>query len=223
MLCPSPRFFACPTLTSRKICRLDWLHAADQGVAADYTGQLYKFLLPRLGGRNPSLGLDVLWKGIQSGYERHPTKSKLDTLTAAMLSPSARVPRLKCCAAEYRAMVPIALDFARAHLNRGDRNESTILLAMTELHPSILGGSPHCMWHWKRQEWNLSALSRNFTFFRNWPRWTAANPPCLGPTETKISVVRWQGWCVGGEVPAQSRQLVRRCCRGSSGGIKFQS
>ena len=71
-------------------------------------------------------------------------------------------------------MVPIALDFARAHLNRGDRNESTVFLAMTELHscyqclryPSILGGSPHCMWHWKRQEWNLSAFSRNFTFFQ---------------------------------------------------------
>ena len=73
-------------------------------------------------------------KDIQSGYKRHPTESKLDTLTAAMLSPSARVPKLKCYAAECRAMVPIALDVARAHLNRGDPNESTILLAMTELH-----------------------------------------------------------------------------------------
>ena len=78
-----------------KICRLDWLHAADQGVTADYIGQQYKFLLPRLGGGTPSLELDVLWKDIQSGYERHPTESKLDTLTAAMLSPSARFPEIE--------------------------------------------------------------------------------------------------------------------------------
>ena len=31
-----------------KICRLDWLHAADQGVAADYIGQLYKSSCPAL-------------------------------------------------------------------------------------------------------------------------------------------------------------------------------
>ena len=51
----------------------NWLHAGDQGVAADYTGQLYKFLLPRLGGGNPSLGLDVLWKDIQSNLNWTPS------------------------------------------------------------------------------------------------------------------------------------------------------
>ena len=58
---PVAPLFGLPHFDIAKICRLDWLHAADQGVAADYKGQLYKFLLPRLGGGNPSLGLDVLW------------------------------------------------------------------------------------------------------------------------------------------------------------------
>ena len=110
-------------------------------------------------------------------------------------------------------MVQIALDVARAHLNRGDPNESTILLAVTELHSCYqclsTGQGASSPEHSRRFAslyvalettgvWNLSALSRNFTLFRNWPRWPAANQPCLGPTETKISVVRWQGWGVGG-------------------------
>ena len=74
---PVAPLFGLPHFDIAKICRLDWLHAADQGVTADYIGQLYKFLLPRLGGGNPSLGLDVLWKDIQSGYERHPTEFQI--------------------------------------------------------------------------------------------------------------------------------------------------
>ena len=109
----------------------EFVHHLSSVVTRSSIVELYKFLLPRLGGGTPTS--DWMSCGKTTNLATSATR-RLDTLTAAMLSSSARVPKLKCCAAESRAMVPIASDDVRAHLNRGDPNESTILLAMTELH-----------------------------------------------------------------------------------------
>ena len=141
---------------------------------------------------------------------------RLDTLTAAMLSASARVPKLKCCSAESRAMVPIASDDVRAHLNRGDPNESesTILLAMTELQSCY-----QCLS--TGQGASLPEHSRRFASLYVALETAGVEPSLFSrtgrdgrlPTSLVLDLprrrIRWYG--------------VRRCCRGSSGGIKFQS
>ena len=116
------------------VCRLDWMHVVDLGVAQDWLGQVFVYLLPKMNGESIDAQVADLWSRIQLGYGAHPPVARLDTLTVNMLSPTGASPKLKCYAVEGRSIIPIATDLCRALLNPEDPLEQAVATAMEALN-----------------------------------------------------------------------------------------
>ena len=115
-----------------EILRIDWLHVADLGVAADWLGQLFVYLLGKFGG-SAVAGCASLWRRIQELYVRYPPFAKLDTLTVQMLRVSGP-PKLRCYGSECRGLIPIARHLAEEMLATNNELELTIQQATFQLH-----------------------------------------------------------------------------------------
>ena len=128
----SPLFWA-PGVTLATF-KLHWLHIADLGVGANWLGQLFSFLLPKMQGSNRAARVADLWKRIQGSYTTHPCSSRLDNPTETMLRMSpAQAPKLKAHAAEARALIPIAGALAQDLLGDDDPLEAAAKRATAEL------------------------------------------------------------------------------------------
>ena len=109
-----------------KLFRYDWLHVGDQGVAADWLGQMFFFMLPKFPGSTDAIRCNALWREVQAYYQETGCESRLDALVPSMLSPSATAPKLKAKAAEVRALVPCAARLACQHLDSADPLEDAV-------------------------------------------------------------------------------------------------
>lgn len=101
---PSPLMSA-PGVRSY-IFKIDWLHAMDQGVAADYVGNLLKMLLKKMEGRTAKQRLKGLHMEIKGFYEEFDVGSRLQTLTLGMIQKQKAPPKLRAKAAEVRDLIP---------------------------------------------------------------------------------------------------------------------
>ena len=119
---------------NNRIFRKDWLHCCDQGVAADTLGNMFKMFMDKFAGTKAQK-LHTLWEAIQQYYRENPNvEAKLQTLTATMIQPKSKGPKLKCSAAECRALVPFASNKAREILSTADATEHAAILAIESLH-----------------------------------------------------------------------------------------
>ena len=84
---PSPLFNA-PWVKSH-IFRRDWLHASDQGVAADFAGNALKLLTSKFPGGRKQERVEALFADINAWYERGdinvPHGDRLPCLTPTMI------------------------------------------------------------------------------------------------------------------------------------------
>ena len=64
----NPLLQAVPWMKTR-IFRVDWLHAADQGVEADFLGNLFHMAAKICDGSNEKLRMQSLWLKVQGFYE----------------------------------------------------------------------------------------------------------------------------------------------------------
>ena len=113
--------------------KLDWLHIADLGVAADWLGQSFEHMLTKIEGRTKDARVKELWRRIQH-YYKNTTISKLDNLTSNMIKATgARTAKLKAHAAESRGLVPIALQLAKDILSEDDPLDAAVLQVTQEL------------------------------------------------------------------------------------------
>lgn len=122
-----------PFFNTAVICRIDWLHAMDLGMASDWLGQFWAYLLPRMPGASQEERLKALWAHVDAGYVRHPGDSRIDTLTVNMLCLNHNAPKLKVHAAECRGLIPIAADMANLLLDPEDVVDETVRQAMVQL------------------------------------------------------------------------------------------
>lgn len=124
--CPllSLPFFRVP-----EICRLDWMHAMDLGVAADFLGQVLAYILHREPGRNRELRMRSLRMKLDGAYVRSQAAVRIDALTESMLN-LPRHPKLKTHAAETRALVPVVQDVVKQVVTGDDAISQTIREAM---------------------------------------------------------------------------------------------
>ena len=77
--------FETPGLTSAQFL-LDWLHIADIGIASDFLGNLFSYLVHhKMEGNNLSEKVCALFKKIQEYYKAEGIDSKLPTLTLLMI------------------------------------------------------------------------------------------------------------------------------------------
>ena len=92
-----------------KLFKIDWLHAVDLGVAADFSGSLFTLCLKELPGRNQADQCKALRELMQEFYREHKCTSRLDQLTPTMLKKKkAKFPKLRAKAGEARELVPFA-------------------------------------------------------------------------------------------------------------------
>ena len=148
--------FAAP-LVRASIFRVDWLHAVDLGVAADFIGNVFAMLLPKLPGATLKDRCRSLWLRVQAYYQASQVQDKLTDLTLTMFLRPRAAPKLRASAAQARALVPFVAQAALALLP-GDGLEEGVRMAAQHLqacYQALSAGAPN------RQEL-LAASARRF-------------------------------------------------------------
>ena len=126
--------FAVPWVTS-SIFRVDWLHCADLGVAADYLGNLFWSVLPKLPGRSRTERVSVLWGEVQHFYKTYKVCDKLGNLVETMIRKNqSSPPKLRGKAAEIRALVPFGVQLAETYLSDANEVEAAAKAGIRHLH-----------------------------------------------------------------------------------------
>ena len=124
--------FAAPGVQTT-VFKFDWLHAVDQGVAADFIGNCFFYFLAFEAGNNQEERCSSLWLKIVKFYDDFSVQDKLPCLKLTMLRKSTgSSPKLRSSAAEARALIP----FVSLHAQR-------VLSVDDEIHMSILNASLH--------------------------------------------------------------------------------
>jgi hypothetical protein len=120
--------WAAPWLQSRCF-RVDWLHAVDQGVAADFLGSLFLRFLERLGPGTERARCARLWAEIQTWYAARRVQDKLTNLVPTMISKRGASAKLRGSAAQVRALVPFARERAATLLGAEPMDEAAKVAA----------------------------------------------------------------------------------------------
>ena len=129
---PSP-VWSCPGLRST-CCQIDWLHSCDLGVAADFLGNLFHYLVTKkITGRNIKIRTLKLWSLMQQYYNREKPDSKLDNLSPTMIKQEKKPVKLRGRAGEVRNLVPFGLEMAQQFLSPAMETERAMLEAAGEL------------------------------------------------------------------------------------------
>ena len=117
-----------------QIFRIDWLHAADQGVTADFLGNLLLLLTTKYAGNNVKERVAILWSKIQEFYKELDVQDRLHNLVDTMLKQPTKAPKLRASAAQCRALVPFAIREATRVLDDNVPEEAAAKNAMHHLH-----------------------------------------------------------------------------------------
>lgn len=124
--------FTIPWVT-KDLCRIDWLHCADQGITADWLGNIFKMFLEKLPGRSIEDRVTSLWTRVQEFYDQNNVQDRLQNLTRKMIKQPKKAPKLRGGAAHVRALVPFGLMLAEELLSGGSPAEEAALIGMRHL------------------------------------------------------------------------------------------
>ena len=139
--------FLIPFLTA-ELFRIDWLHCADQGVTADYLGNLFKLVRTKLPGNNVKERTRALWVRIRAWYNG-PLRitDQLPKVTPGMIQADKKTPKLRASAACARALVPFAQLIADELLSDADPMEQADKVAAYHLNRCYQSLSSDCVFH----------------------------------------------------------------------------
>ena len=116
-----------------EIFRIDWLHCADQGISADFLGNLFVLLRSKCEGRNVTQRTNALWQKILEFYDRTGVEARLTGMVPTMIKQNQKKPKLRCGAAQCRALIPFAHSCAQELLSDADPLEQAATTAAKEL------------------------------------------------------------------------------------------
>lgn len=115
--------------------KVDWLHCADLGVAADFLGNLFCLLVPKMPGSTKAERASHFWKEIEQYYVDWGIEDRLDSFSYDSFSGSAEAPpKLKGSAAQNMALVRFGYLMARKHLKEDNPIEQAAKVAAHSLH-----------------------------------------------------------------------------------------
>ena len=98
--------FAAPWVCT-EIFKVDWLHAVDQGIAADFAGNFLMYVVKyKMPGVTMKIRCSALWLRLQEWYVAQGVQDRLQNLTLGMLCKEKASPKLRASAAQVRAIVP---------------------------------------------------------------------------------------------------------------------
>ena len=113
--------------------KLDWLHIADLGVGADWLGQLFSFLLPKMRGGNRAARVADFWKRIQGLYTTHPCSSRRQPHGDHASEVTCACSGTQGARGQGQGLIPIAGALARDLLGDDDPVEVAAKSATAEL------------------------------------------------------------------------------------------
>lgn len=132
---PSP-IFACFGIFNH-LFKCDWLHCADQGVSADFLGNLFAYLVDKkMHGGSIHERSVALGGHMEQYYDSNAVLDRLPAFlpkTFASEKKLSRPPRLKGNAASTRALVPFGLAMSNQFLSDDDPVEATMKNAARSL------------------------------------------------------------------------------------------
>jgi len=129
---PSP-VFSCPFFSVDRF-KIDWLHTVDLGCAAEWIGNLFNYILPKLEGNTLKEQCSQLFLLIKDYYARYPeVPARYDNLQLSMFRNKKGNCRLRGKAAEVRGLVGFAAQLALAQLSRDNAMEASILEGTLQL------------------------------------------------------------------------------------------
>ncbi len=133
---PLSPLFSAPWVTTA-LFKYDWLHVVDQGVAADWLGQVFDFLLRSPGllvGTTIKTRCETLWKHLDAWYKAQGVQDRLQGLTPTMVRHQKQFPKLRCSAAQARALIPFLTSATARWLNREPLEHEAIIVGCYHLH-----------------------------------------------------------------------------------------
>ena len=121
-----------------RIFKMDWLHAADQGITADFIGNLLFYFHSQFPGQGNAPERKVeqyngLWSEIQSYYEDEDVQDRLDCLKSTFIEGRNGM-KLRCSAAKCRKLVPFALRLATEMCDMSNPVEEALYKAAFHLN-----------------------------------------------------------------------------------------
>ena len=116
-----------------RIFRIDWLHAVDLGVGADWLGSFFVLVASKMPGPNHKARVAQLWGRVQEYYERRGIQDRLQNLTPSMLQAQRKWPKLRCSAAQCRALVDFGMEISSL-LDAGSPDEEAASVGMRHLY-----------------------------------------------------------------------------------------
>ena len=125
--------FAIPGF-STKFFRRDWLHIEDQGVGADFIGNVFKTLLAFMPGANKKARRLALWDLIRTFYDANNVQDRMVGLRHWGIQAPKKTPKLKASAAAARALIPFCDEQCRILLDPTNAVHEAIINAAHHLH-----------------------------------------------------------------------------------------
>ena len=86
--------------------KTDWLHAADQGIAADAVGHVLVEVQRRVPGPSIQARMSILWRRLQAWHQRNGVENRQGNLVWYMVKQSGKSAKLRRKAAHLRALTP---------------------------------------------------------------------------------------------------------------------
>ena len=149
--------FGAPGFTV-ECCQIDWLHSTDLGVAADFVGGLFAYLVDtKLVGRTSKERCSELFRDIQEFYKDKNCEDRIPHLSPLMLRKKPTGwPKLRAKAGQTRALVPFSEAIAGKYL-AGDGNdwEATLRAASVQLNSCYACLSEE---GWNGEQFHLRAM-----------------------------------------------------------------
>ena len=116
-----------------RIFRRDWLHCTDQGVGADFLGNLFQYMQWKYAQATKKARYAELFQDIRQFYEDEQVQDRLDCLLPTHVEHDDGY-KLKCSAARCRALVPFGLRLATELCALSDPVEQAIYFAAFHLN-----------------------------------------------------------------------------------------
>ena len=138
----------CPLLeapwVTTSIFKMDWLHAADQGITADFIGNIFYWAADKYPGDTKDARANALMGDIQCYYEDDHVDDRLDCLKPGFYE-SRQGMKLRCSAAKCRKLVPFVAKMTNELCNLEDPVEDAMQKAAFHLNAvyDALSSSAH--------------------------------------------------------------------------------
>ena len=114
--------------------RVDWLHAVDQGVGADFAGNVFEALLPKLPGGSKGAKCHALNDKLQAFYDRLGVEDRVKVLKKTSFKRKQGQPaKLQGSASQVRAAIPFVKELAEELGDDSVPKEAAIKIAAKHL------------------------------------------------------------------------------------------